>query len=324
MSKTRKILSVVLAVALAFALSVPAFANWEAEDNGYTQTWALGTPAATANADEYTIDISLTTDYAVDGIEFELLVTGDVELKSIARGAGYYAKADVTLNKNTGKVTLVPVTSGANSITAKAMDGVIAVVTVKGTNGTVAIKNDPKSEANSDGTLIATRVEPEDLVLGTQYVGQELVTVGAAVNIGSTPTPVLKGINGGYVDEARKYVYGAPAGLTELSQYFTVENGTFTLTGTGTGAVLTVKDLEGADYDTYTLIIFGDVDGNNAVNSSDITALAKHVSNVTLFSESYFVFAADVDASSAVNSSDITALAKHVSNVTLLANNIYA
>lgn len=324
MSKTRKILSVVLAVALVFALSVPAFAAAEAEDNGYTQTWALGTPVATANTDEYTIDVSLTTDYAVDGVEFELVVTGDVVLKSVARGADYYAKADATMNKTTGKVTLVPVTTGANSIAAKAMNGVVAVITVTGTNGTVAIKNDPKSATNTDGTLIATRVEPEDLVLGEQYFGQELVTVGAAVNIGSTPTPVLKGINGGYVDEARKYVYGAPAGLTELSQYFTVENGTFTLTGTGTGAVLTVKDLEGTDCDTYTLIIFGDVNCDNAVNANDVLALGKHVSNVTLFTEDAVLFAADVNADAAVNANDVLALGKHVSNVTLLADNIYA
>lgn len=303
MSKTRKILSVVLAVVLVFALSVPAFANWEAEDNGYTQTWALGTPVATANTDEYTIDVSLTTDYATGALEFELEFTGDVVLTGVQLGAGYYEDADVQKNLTSGKVALIPDTAGANTLEATEIDGVVATLTVTGTNGTVAIKEDVKSETNQGGTLIATRVEPADLVLGTQYVGQELVTVGDAVSIGSIPADlaVKAGAPAGIVIDKNKTFGGAYAGVVygfEPDSYNTALNanfytskleatngGTISVPGVkvgrvsvfGTGSTIVVKNSDGSVSKTYVVVIFGDIDGDGKINTNDMQAIYKHV-----------------------------------------------
>lgn len=312
MSKTRKILSVVLAVVLVFALSVPAFAyNWEAEDNGYSQTWALGTPVAVeGKTDEYTINVSLETDYATGAVQFVLAFTGDVALTGVTLGDDYYANADLFKDNATGKVMLIPTTSDPNALDATAINGVVAVLTVTGTLGTVAIDENVKSEANQGGTLIAARLDPETL-LGTQYVGQESVSAGASVSIGAVAADLaLKaGAQAGIIIDGHKFTAkaaaanavgygydGAVYGFTRLAAntfmttaYLTnnleATNGgslefsrTIGTTGYGTGTLITVKNSDNSVSKRYIVVIFGDVDGNGLINGMDTTALKGWVS----------------------------------------------
>lgn len=324
MSKTRKILSVVLAVVLVFALSVPAFANWEADENGYSQTWALGTPVATGNANEYTIDVYLTADYAVGGVQFALDFTGDVQLTGVALGTDYYASAQPLKSpegSTSTKVALVPITAGANTIPAmESIDGVIAVLTVTGTLGTVSIREDAKSATNTDGTLIATRVEPADLVLGTQYVGQETVAVGASVSIGAVPADLaLKaGAPAGIVIDKNKTFGGAYAGVVygfDVAEAGAVIKATTMYTDSleatnggsleftaikvgrnncyGTNAKIVVKNSDGTVSKTYVIVIFGDLDCNGAVTADDTGYVYAHVKGDAVITDEVKIMAAN-------------------------------
>ena len=349
MSKTRKILSVVLAVVLVFALSVPAFANWEADENGYTQTWALGTPVATANTNEYTVAVSLTTDYATGAVQFALAFTGDVVLTGVELGAGYYADADVQKNLTSGKVALIPDTAGVNSLEATEIDGVVATLTITGTNGTIAIKNDVKSETNPGGTLIASRVEPADLVLGTQYVGQELVTVGDAVSIGIQPADLA--IKAAYADsgiviDTHKTFGGSYAGVvygfarTAANTFRSKNNLNNSLEATnngslsikassgsafcGTGTEITVLNADGSSSGkVYVVVIFGDLNGDAFINATDAglaRAAAKVASTYANNSLERRAANASVGAAAAlmhtINGTDVTAITGQTKNGT--------
>ncbi len=320
MSKTRKILSVVLAVVLVFALSVPAFANWEAEGNGYTQTWALGTPVATANDNEYAIDVSLTTDYATGAVEFELLFTGDVVLTGATLGAGYYADAEISKNTTTGKIVIIPDTTGVSTLEATEIDGVVATITVTGTLGTVAIKDDAKSETNQGGTLIAARVAPANLVGGTQYVGQELVSAGAPVSIGAVAADlaIKAGAPAGIVIDRNKTFGGAYAGVvygfdvadasavikttTMYTDSLEATNGgslEFTAIKVGrtncygTNAKIVVKNSNGTVSKTYVIVIFGDLDSNGAVTADDTGFVYAHVKGDAVITDEVKIMAAN-------------------------------
>ena len=349
MSKTRKILSVVLAVVLVFALSVPAFAyNWEAEDNGYTQTWALGEAEETGNTDEYTIDVSLTTDYATGAVQFELAFTGDVALTGVTLGDDYYENADLFKDNDTGKVMLIPTTSDPNALDAAEIDGVVAVLTVTGTHGTIAIVEDVKSEANQGGTLIAARLDPETL-LGAQYVGQELVTVGDPVSLGMVPADLA--IKAAYADsgiviDTHKTFGGSYAGVvygfaraaantfrskTYLNNSLeATNNGSLSIkasSGTafcGTGTEITVLNADGSNSGkVYVVVIFGDLNGDAFINATDAglaRAAAKVASTYANNSLERMAANASVGAAAAlmhtINGTDVTAITGQTKNGT--------
>ncbi len=78
------------------------------------------------------------------------------------------------------------------------------------------------------------------------------------------------------IDNENKYVYGITAG-DSVENYVSVENGTLELVPTssgvtnGTGTIINVKNSSGELVDTYTLIIFGDVNGDGVITASDYT-----------------------------------------------------
>ena len=121
--------------------------------------------------------------------------------------------------------------------------------------------------------------------------------------------PTLAGINTGVVDVENKYVYGVVGGTNDLSSFFKVENGTFEMVANeagktnGTGATLVVKDAKGNNVDTYTLVIFGDVNGDGLTDSTD-TGLV--MSSVAMLSELSTIqsFAGDVNGDGLTDSTD--------------------
>lgn len=129
--------------------------------------------------------------------------------------------------------------------------------------------------------------------------------------------PVLSGVTSGVVDEARGYVYGVPAGAA-VADYFSVENGTFTVSGNGTGATLTVYNTSGAEVAVYTLVIFGDVNGDGEVTASDYGSVKNVVLGATL--EGVFAFAADVTGDGEIATADYAAIKNCVSGADLTVN----
>jgi hypothetical protein len=210
MSKTRKILSLVLALAMivsTFAVSAFAAASYESEKDieagKYNQTWALSEPVDNGD-DTYTVDVNLTTDYATGAIQFVLTNTAaaSVTYDSIALGDAipedYNAEISAVEKVNddgTSKVTvmIIPTTYDVSSIAATAIDGVIAQVTYTHVSGsaTIALDNNPSSATNPAGTLIAGRASDGNLVTSDMITGQIVaITEGAeSVTIGNSVLP---------------------------------------------------------------------------------------------------------------------------------------
>jgi hypothetical protein len=316
---SKKILSV--ALALIFVLStfaVSAFAvggtGYEAKDATYKQTWAL---EATDNGNgTWTVDVKLTATapeketYAVGAIQFTVLNSNPAGavLTSVEPGAALVEDygADIQANLAKGTVAIIPnPAEDATTGLDLSKGGVIATLTYTVSAGaTLSIDgNDAKTKSNPGGGLIAVRMSDNTLTTGDMIYGQIVDTTAATANLGSVAaTPELKGVETGYVDADRKYVYGVPAG-ENATAFFTVENGSFEITGTFTGAVLTVKDAAGTAVDTYTLIIFGDVNGDGAVTAADYAIVNMASLGGSIDGEAN-TFAGDVNGDGAVTAAD--------------------
>ena len=332
MSKTRKILSLVLALAMivsTFAVSAFAAASYESEDDiaakKYNQTWALSEPVDNGG-NTYTVDVNLTTDYATGAIQFVLTNTAaaSVTYDSIALGdaipADYNAEISAFEKVNddgTSKVTvmIIPTTYDVSSITATAIDGVIAKVTYTLVSGsaTIALDNNPSSATNPAGTLIAGRASDGNLVTSDMITGQNVeITEGAeSVVIGNAALPsdlalTAAGSTAGVVIDTKKTfgnAYdGAVYGFTQkanntfknttyLTTNLTATNegtlsivtsdGKTTATGNyGTGSVITVTGKDGSSK-KYVVIIFGDVDGNGLINVTDVGVIRSAITNAS-------------------------------------------
>ena len=341
---SKKVLSVMLAIMLVLStFAVTAFAagsDFEVEDKDEgvilsTQVWSLSKEATKVSDSVYKVDVALTTDYVTGAISFRVDAANGATLTDVEINESVITYAyDLAFNAN-GLVAIVPqpATEAEEGIE---VDGVIATLTytLAGEGDTLTLVNDAKTETNPGGDLIAVRLSDNNLSTGTMIYGQRVVdkngddieanAVIASVNIGKVAAaPVLKGVNTGFVDTARKYVYGVPAGTTDFTKYFTVENGSFEISGNGTGATLTVKDTAGNAVDTYTLVIFGDVNGDGNILAGDSTVVLNHVSTAAPLTGAY-LFAADVNADGNVLAGDSTVILNHVSTAATLAPNVWA
>ena len=320
---SKKVLSVMLAIMLVLStFAVTAFAAGSAfevedKDEGVilsTQVWSLSKEATKVSDSVYKVDVALTTDYVTGAISFRVDAANGATLTAVEINKAVITyDFDLAFNAN-GLVAIVP-QPATESEEGIEVDGVIATLTytLAGEGDTLTLVNDAKTKTNPGGDLIAVRLSDNNLSTGTMIYGQRVVdangddieakAVIASVNIGKvTAAPVLKGVDTGFVDTDRKYVYGVPAG-SNANNYFTVENGSFELSGNGTGAVLTVKDTAGNAVDTYTLVIFGDVNGDGAVTAAD-GGVVNNASLGGVINGDANVFAADINGDGAVTAAD--------------------
>ncbi len=323
---SKKLLSVMLALVMVLSVfSVAAFAvNVEFEDpdaeEAYTQMWYLETTNE-PNADgDYTVDVYLEANYAVGAISFNVAAEGatlkDADASDFIYDAEGY-NANVEVNKSKGNVFIIPepTNAAAEGLNLESATLIATLTyTLTADSATITLNNDAKTIDN-DGKLIAARLGDGVLASNTMYYGQWVVDAEYAdvalgdviseVTLGeevAAADPVLKGVDTGVVDAENGYVYGVPAGA-DAADYFTVENGSFEMTGSGTGASLIVKDAAGNEFATYTLIIFGDVDGDGEITGADSgkvksASLGNDLGNVAA------TFAADVDGDGEITGAD--------------------
>ncbi len=309
MSKTRKILSLVIAVAMlisVFAVSAFAYTPTDVDRNGnaYTQTWALSNARDNGNG-TWSVDVSLTTNYKVGPIEFTVENTNNsgVVLSGAALGAAVPAawNAEINYYNSTGRVMIIPSTAGKNTLDGAVMSGVIATLTytvADGASADINIKNDPKGDgADIGGTLIAARAG--DIISDKAVYGQTVLSVGETRHIGgaSAAAPELAVIDGtaGVINTDKTEMSDADGNIVEVNGYIygvepergeTVED-LFEVTGDGsiavvandagsdcgTGTLVNVLDADGNVVATYVLIIFGDIDGDGQITVDDAASM---------------------------------------------------
>lgn len=343
MSKSRKVLGALLAVVMVLSvLSISAFAaggtSYE-EDASFTQSWSLGTPVS-LGGNQYKVDVILSTNYYVGPVSFKLEGVTSIPAE-IAVGAGYYAGA-LTDKSDSGLVLMIPDTNGAGNVEAKSCNNaVIATVTytTNNANGAVTIAKDVKHAGNPNGSLVAARCTSGSVNKSDFVVGQTTTVSGELVyEVSGEPTPppataTLTGTNGGFVDETRGYVYGVPAKANPTTYFSTtgyiemVANAAGYTNGTGAKLNLYTDSSKGTLVKSYTLVIFGDLNNDSAVDVNDTLVLSKHVSATATIVDPVVLFASDVAEIGSgvdVNVNDLNALNKHVSAVLMLADNVRA
>lgn len=305
MSKSRKILSVVVAlmmVVASFAVTASAAYYYESDDEvaNYTQAWALSEPVDNGDG-TWSVDVSLTTNYATGAIQFVVTNTNTAaaDVKSVALGNAIPDDYNAEISEKDGKIIIVPSTAGVDTITGVAINGVIAkiVYTYSGTgSATIAIENNAKSKINPNGSLIATRVTDDDVVNGDMITGQTVTSTGASRVIGDAAVaPELAVIDGtiGVINTDKTeysagtcdgYIYGVePESGEAVNDVFEViGDGTMNIVANGsgsdagTGTIVEVLDSSDTVVATYVLIIFGDVNGDGAVDATDAADLEVH------------------------------------------------
>ncbi len=347
---SKKVLSILVAIMMVVSMLTVCVsaASYEDEETvaEYTQDWALGEPVDNGDG-TYTVDVYLTTNYATGPIQFVLTNsdTSVAAIKSVTLGDAIPAdyNATVSVSKAKGKVMIIADTAGTATITAEEIDGVIAtVVYTYAGEGTaeIAIDDNAKSATNPAGTLIAARMSDGDVVTGDAITGQT-VTVGDSVFIGggAAEAPTLGVIDGtiGVIDTTRQdmycdedgygtgdatftgYIYGVEPeyGETVDAVFEVVGDGELEIIANdagseaGTGTIVNVLDTDGNVVESYVLVIFGDVNGDGAVDTGDSGDIELHdawgyelSSNGMRFDLAYQVFAADVCYDETVDTSD--------------------
>lgn len=338
MSKTRKILSVVLALVMAVSmLAIGASAAYESGDNAtnYTQTWALSEPVDNGNG-TYSVDVSLKTNYPTGAIQFVITNSDSTvaTLKDAKLGSAIPAAYGATINKSAskGKVVIIPTTT-EDTITAQAIDGVIATLTYTYSgsgSANIAIQNSPKSETNVNGSLIAARMSDGDVVTGDMITGQKVISVGETRTIGASaaaPTLAVVEGTGGVIDTDRTelnadgdtvtgYIYGVePENYESVTDVFEVTgDGSLEVVANdagseaGTGTIVNVLDADGETVETYVLVIFGDIDGDGAITAADYYDAQLHdawgYGDTGRIESPVVLFAGDIDLDMDITASD--------------------
>lgn len=330
MTKAKKAISVVLAVVMIAGLF--AFGAFAADQNATITVSASETQVEVGAT--VTVTVAATTDYYAaatsvpvyyDTAAFDL-VPGSVTPSTDLYGAGYTDTAINTTEAGCVMVAFIPKAGG----TAKQLNNTTLFtfqLTAKANAqaSPIATKaDDQKTATNIGGKLYLGAYSTADVNTATvTAVGQEFTLTNTAVTIGSAAAPELVVTEGttGYIDEARKYVYGVTIG-DEATAYFEATNGgSIEMVANeagvtnGTGAQLQLKDTDGSVLDTYTLIIFGDVDGSGAVDGTDSLVIMQYVADSVAYAlTDMAAFAADVDASVAVDGTDSLVIMQYVAD----------
>ena len=113
------------------------------------------------------------------------------------------------------------------------------------------------------------------------------------------------------IDKENKYVYGITPG-TDIETYFTVKNGTLELVANsagyknGTGAIINIKNSNGTVIDTYTIIIFGDVNGDGLPTATDVSIVTGASLGFDIDGGDVYAFAADTNGDGLPTATDVS------------------
>ena len=81
----------------------------------------------------------------------------------------------------------------------------------------------------------------------------------------------------------------------------------------GTGAKLKIDDKE------YTIIVIGDINGDNSINSGDLLLLKKYLLGTSGITDKAYISSMDINYDNTINSGDLLLLKKHLLGTTLIS-----
>lgn len=117
-------------------------------------------------------------------------------------------------------------------------------------------------------------------------------------------------------DSSKEYIYGLDEGFADIASYVTVKDGTGTAelvqtaNGNGTGSQLKIYTLKGELYKTFTIIIFGDVNGDCKADGMDAVIMGCMTNGMGEY-DNCVTFAVDVDFDGSVSDTDIETVKKY-------------
>lgn len=132
---------------------------------------------------------------------------------------------------------------------------------------------------------------------------------------GKTKPEIVPNLNTNVtLDNTLNYIYGLTEGYENISEFVTITEGTGTTeflpaeNGNGTGSVFNVYDIYGDLYKSYTIVIFGDTNGDSFSDGQDAVLTSWIIDSPTLFTDAQ-KFASDVDFDGSVAESDYMIIA---------------
>ena len=290
----------IIAVIVAIVLAVSVFVVGTVANTKNTSIQIAIDKTQLSAGETATVTVTATADYPVATASIPVFY--DKTMVAVSDGTATltgYAVAEVTTDANavdSSKIyantgidsskfgfVLVTYIGGANDSVSTIENKTLLTFTITAkadVSGDALIKcvtESAKTEDNIEGMLyfgattsgttitsIPENVENIDVSVATESV---IITSGGTILIAKDDKPTV-------VDTENKYIYGITSG-DSVEDYIKVNNGSFELVANasgytnGTGATVNVKNASGTVVDTYTVIIFGDVNGDASITAAD-------------------------------------------------------
>lgn len=190
---------------------------------------------------------------------------------------------------------------------------------------------DQKTESHIGGPLYCGAYASEDVTSAVTATGQTFILNNTTVTVGTAAQPELAVKEGttGFIDTENKYVYGVTAGDVAENFFEALNGGSINMIANdagatnGTGAQLQLLDAQGGVLDTYTLIIFGDVNGDASVDATDSSLIMQIVARTTTLSDIQ-TFAGDVNGDTLCDATDASLIMQGVARTGSVPVNPFA
>lgn len=333
MIKTKKAICFALAVVLFLGMFV--FSGFAADQNAAFTVTASKTHVEVGET--VTVTVAATTDYYAaatcipvyyDADLFDLVPDSVVAAEIFGEGATHReiydqasGKVVVAFVPNTNTENGQPVAQILNNATLFTFQ---LTAKAAGVSSVELRSEDQKTDANKGGHLYCGSYPSSSVESYAQETGQNFTLSNAEIVIGFPELAVIDGTTG-VIDTENKYVYGVTPG-DAATDYFMATNGGFIKmvtneagTDNGTGALLQLIAADGVTVlDTYTLIIFGDVNGDAEITAADYSMLKNVVLGANL--EGAAAVAADVTGDIEITAADYSTVKNCVLGAEITVN----
>ena len=290
----------IIAVVVAIVLVASAFVVGTVANTKNTSIQIAIDKTQLSAGETATVTVTATADYPVATASIPVFY--DKTMVAVSDGTATltgYAVAEVTTDANAVESSKIYANTGIDS----SKFGFVLVTYIGGANDSVStIENKTlltftitaKADVSGDALVkcVTESAKTEDNIEGMLYFGATTsgTTItsipenveGINVSNASATAVITNGVTElvtienttAVIDAENKYVYGITPG-DKVEDYFKVNNGTLELVANasgytnGTGATVKVKNASGTVIDTYTVIIFGDVNGDASITAAD-------------------------------------------------------